>query len=120
MNLGIIELSGVQRVVVNKKQLWERDSSKNFVCKQTGKVVSSEAMAQRIRHACFDMRKTVFSSGETVNIKNGRKRKNVFVDSDGGCHMSMFSPGERAHKNEHVQLWSVEFMTKHVRRRNKS
>lgn len=120
MNLGIIELSGVQRVVVNNKRIWERDSTKNFICKDTGKVVSSEAMAQRIRHACFDMRKTVFASGETVNIKNKRKRKNVSVDSDGSCHMSMFSPDMKTRKNEHVQLWSVEFMTKHVRRGNKN
>ncbi len=99
MRLGLIEVSGIRKVVFYAKTEWNRETTKNgrlLMRRSDGKkVMPYEEMVKKLQKIPYESYRDLWVEGETVNVKRLSEPKIIETKFDDEGHMMRKDPDGR-------------------------
>lgn len=99
MRLGLIEVSGIRKVVFYSKTEWNREvteSGKLLMRRSDGKkVMNYEEMVEKLQKIPYESYRDMWVEGETINVKRLDKSKMITTKFDEDGNMMAKDPDGR-------------------------
>lgn len=99
MRLGLIEVSGIRKVVFYAKTEWKREVTENgtLLMRRTDgkKVMPYEEMVKKLQKIPYESYRDIWVEGETINVKRLKKSKMIDTKFDDDGHMMLKDPDGR-------------------------